>query len=62
MESAASILVDLSGVTFVDEAGKQLLKEMHEQGVRFTATGLLGKSLIKEIECSSVGETEKGVE
>ncbi len=48
-EAAESILVDLSSVTFVDAAGKQLLAQMHEQGIRFTAGGLLGKSLIEEI-------------
>jgi anti-anti-sigma regulatory factor len=48
-EAAESILVDLSSVSFVDAAGKQLLTRMHEQGVRFTAAGLLGKSLIEEI-------------
>lgn len=53
-ESAESILVDLSSVTFVDPAGKQLLKHMHEQGTRFTAAGLLAKSLIEEIKASSV--------
>ena len=48
-ETAESILVDLSSVTFVDAVGKQLLTHMHEQGIRFTAAGLLGKSLIEEI-------------
>ena len=52
-ESPASILVDLSGVTFVDAAGKQLLTEMHAQGIRFAASGLLPKCLIEEIECSA---------
>ena len=51
-ESPASILVDLSSVTFVDAAGKQLLMHMHEQGIRFAASGLLAKCLIEEIECS----------
>ena len=48
----ASIMVDLGGVTFVDAAGKQLLTHMHEQGIRFLASGLLAKCLIEEIECS----------
>jgi anti-anti-sigma regulatory factor len=49
-KSAESILVDLSGVTFVDAAGKQLLVGMHEQGTRFAAAGLLSKCLMAEIE------------
>ena len=50
-ESPASILVDLSSVTFVDATGKQLLTHMHEQGIRFVASGLLARCLIEEIEC-----------
>ena len=52
-ESPGSIFVDLSGVTFVDASGKQLLAQMHEQGIRFVASGLLAKCLIEEIEHSS---------
>ena len=49
-KSPGSILVDLSNVMFVDAAGKQLLAGMHEQGIRFVASGLLAKCLIEEIE------------
>ena len=49
-KSPESILVDLSSVTFVDAAGKQLLAGMHRRGTRFTAAGLLAKCLIQEIE------------
>ena len=51
-KSSGSILVDLSSVTFVDAAGKQLLAGMHEQGIRFVASGLLAKCLIEEIKSS----------
>jgi hypothetical protein len=50
LESQGSILVDLTSVTFVDAAGKQLLTQMHEQGTRFLAAGLMTKFLIEEIE------------
>jgi hypothetical protein len=53
-KSPESILVDLSSVTFVDTAGKQLLARMHERGTRFTAAGLLANDLIEEIESSGV--------
>ena len=33
--SEGSILVDLTGVTFVDAPGKQLLTRMHERGPDF---------------------------
>jgi len=51
-KSPESILVDLSSVTFVDAAGKQLLADMHKRGTKFTATGLLAKCLIEEISRS----------
>ena len=51
-ESPESILVDLSSVTFIDASGKQLLTQMHEQGSRLVASGLLARSLIEEIKRS----------
>ena len=54
-KSADSILVDLSGVTFVDAAGRQLLVGMHERGTRFAAAGLFPKCLMAEIEHSGAG-------
>ena len=51
-KSSASILVDLSSVTYVDACGKQLLAYMHEQGIRLVASGLLATCLIEEIERS----------
>jgi len=53
--SAESILVDLSGVTFVDAAGKQLLVGIRERGTKFAAAGLLPKCLMAEIEGSGAG-------
>jgi hypothetical protein len=58
-KSPESILVDMSSVTFVDAAGKQLLAGMHERGTRFTAAGLLAKCLIEEIECSGAEKKNK---
>ena len=51
-KSAESVLVDVSGVAFVDAAGRQLLADMHERGTRFVAAGLFAKCLIEEIERS----------
>ena len=53
-ESQESIVVDLTGVTFIDACGKQLLARMHEQGIGFIATGLMTKSLIEEIESAEI--------
>ena len=51
-DSSRSLLVDLSGVTFVDAVGKQLLERMHEQGIGFMAAGIMTKCLVEEIEGS----------
>jgi ABC-type transporter Mla MlaB component len=61
-KSPESIRVELSSVTFVDAAGKQLLAGMHEQGTRFTAAGLLAKCLMEEIERSGAEKDNKDFE
>ena len=61
-ESSSSILVDLSSVTSVDMIGKELLRDMHEQGIRFTAAGLLAKCLLEELDHSRSTEKEKDFE
>ena len=50
LESRGSILVDLTGVTYIDASGKQLLARMHEQGTEFLCAGLMTKFLIEEIK------------
>ncbi len=42
--------VDLCGVSFIDAAGKVLLKEIHEQGGKLIAEGCLNQSIVEEIE------------
>jgi ABC-type transporter Mla MlaB component len=41
--------VDLSGVTFVDAGGKQLLQQMYESGADLVAGTLLSRSVVEEI-------------
>lgn len=48
--------VDLCGVSFIDAAGKTLLKEIHRQGGRLVAEGCLNQATVKEI----TGQAEKG--
>ena len=43
------ITVDLTGVTFIDCDGKQLLKRMHEQGAKLVANGIMTKQVIEEV-------------
>jgi outer membrane protein len=45
--------VNLCGVSFIDAAGRMLLKEMHRQGGQLVAEGCLNQAIVKEIvgEC-----------
>jgi outer membrane protein TolC/ABC-type transporter Mla MlaB component len=43
------LVVDLSGVTFVDAAGKKLLCSISSEGAQLIGSGLMPKSLIDEI-------------
>jgi outer membrane protein len=42
--------VDLCSVSFIDAAGKVLLKEIHKQGGKLIAEGCLNQSIVEEIE------------
>jgi outer membrane protein len=44
--------VDLCGVSFIDPAGKALLKEIHRQGGRLVAEGCLNQAIVREISDS----------
>lgn len=41
--------VDLCGVSFIDAAGKVLLKEIHQQGGKLIAEGCLNQAIVEEI-------------
>ena len=41
--------VDLCGVSFIDGAGKMLLREIHRQGGRLLAEGCLNQAIVKDI-------------
>jgi hypothetical protein len=41
--------VDLTGVTFIDAAGKAYLTAMHRQGAEFVAADCLTKAVVAEI-------------
>jgi anti-anti-sigma regulatory factor len=42
-------VIDLTGVTFVDSAGKTLLTKMWQQGAELRATGCMTKCIVEEI-------------
>jgi ABC-type transporter Mla MlaB component len=43
------VRVVLKQVTFIDEAGKALLADMHRAGVKFDANGCMTRAVIAEI-------------
>jgi outer membrane protein len=45
-------IVDLCGVSFIDNSGKALLREMHRQGAEFQAEGCLNQAIVDEISAS----------
>lgn len=49
---SASLCIDLTGVTFIDDAGKSCLAEIYRQGAEFVATDCLTKDVVREI-CQS---------
>jgi ABC-type transporter Mla MlaB component len=47
--SRPTVRVDLTGVTYIDSAGKARLAEMHEQGAEFIANDCETKAVLAEI-------------
>jgi anti-anti-sigma regulatory factor len=43
-------VVDLSEVTFIDEAGEQVLRAMRNHGVTFIAQGIATKQLLSDLK------------
>jgi hypothetical protein len=43
-------VVDLTDVTFIDEAGERLLAEMESAGAEFVATGVENKHLLASLK------------
>jgi outer membrane protein len=53
--------IDLCGVSFIDPAGKTLLKEIHRQGGRLIAEGCLNQAIVREINApEDKGKGESG--
>jgi outer membrane protein len=54
-------VVNLCGVSFIDNAGKVLLREMHRLGAEFQAEGCLNQAIVKEISTAaeSTSSSEK---
>ena len=47
--NGAPVRIDLSGVTYIDDKGRQLLARMIQDGAELQATGVMTGTIIKEI-------------
>jgi hypothetical protein len=47
--NGAPVRVDLSGVTYVDDKGRELLARMIQDGAELRAAGVMTKAIIEEI-------------
>src|SRR5580704_4207016 len=56
--------VNLCGVSYIDAAGKVLLKEIHQQGGHLVAEGCLNQAIVREIvgaeDPGNTGKSRKG--
>lgn len=59
--SRPALRVDLTGVTFIDAAGKARLAAMHEQGAQLIANDCLIKAVVEEITAARPSSTEANV-
>ena len=50
------LLLDLTGVTFIDAAGRTCLAALHRQGAEFIAADCLTKAVVAEISQPSATE------
>jgi hypothetical protein len=46
---AGPIQVDLRCVTFIDHLGESLLRQMHDEGAKFLASGLLNQQVVNQV-------------
>src|SRR5215470_16431042 len=51
--------VDLCGVSFIDSAGRMLLREIHQQGGTLIAEGCLNQAVVQDIVRTEKGRAHK---
>src|SRR5208282_1140140 len=51
--SSRPVIVDLMGVTTINDDGKKLLKDLHAHGATFRAKGCLNRAIVEGITCSA---------
>src|ERR1700685_110049 len=60
--SNEKVSVNLCGVSFIDPAGKTLLKEIHHQGGQLVAEGCLNQAIVREIGADGTKKRGEGGE
>ena len=50
LRDASSVRVELEAVTFIDSAGKAVLRRMREEGAVLFASGCMTRAILEEIE------------
>ncbi|HEY4907769.1 MAG TPA: TolC family protein [Candidatus Acidoferrum sp.] len=58
--SNEKVSVNLCGVSFIDPAGKTLLKEIHHQGGQLVAEGCLNQAIVREIGADGTKKRGEG--
>ena len=53
LRKGRACVVDLEGLTFIDNRGRRLLRAMSRDGAQFIASGLNNRHLIEELKISS---------
>lgn len=48
-EAQRPLTVDLNAITYVDERGTDLLREMHKSGVDLSAATCLGRGIVEQV-------------
>jgi ABC-type transporter Mla MlaB component len=62
VRDARSVRVDLEAVTFIDAAGKALLRRMHERGAALLASGCMTRAILAEIKTAPCERRKRGAE
>jgi len=57
--SDSTVRVDLTGVTFIDAAGKRSLANIHKRGAEFTAADCLTKAIVEEVTAPRPGRQKR---
>lgn len=57
--SGETLSINLCGVSFIDAAGKTLLREIYHQGGKLIAEGCLNQAIVREIAAERYGEKDE---